>query len=78
MRRKAWVPALALWLLGFGHRGDTGGQRRALLGADLIGVAVAVWSAVALVGPYELLMMVVHSFHVPPEDTHESGQEADR
>jgi hypothetical protein len=35
------------------------------LGHGVIGAAVAAWPAVALVGSYELLMMVIRGSHVP-------------
>jgi hypothetical protein len=48
------VPALARWLLGLGIV--------ATLAANvvhLIGAAAGAWPAVALVGSYELLMMII-------------------
>ena len=43
-----------------------------------MGAAVAAWPAVALVGSYELLMMVIRSSQVPLDGTrHPSGSEHD-
>jgi hypothetical protein len=39
------------------------------LGHGLIGAAVAAWPAVALVGSYELLMMVIHSSRAASDGT---------
>jgi hypothetical protein len=47
------------------------------LGHGLMGVAVVAWPAVALVGSYELLMMVIRSSQVPVEDMSQTGREAD-
>ena len=44
-----------------GHRRDARGERGARPGQGLIGAAVAAWPAVALVGSYELLMMVIRN-----------------
>jgi hypothetical protein len=63
-RRRAPVPALARWLLG-----DARGQRRSWSRARADGAAVAAWPAVALVGSYELLMMVIPSSQVPAAET---------
>jgi len=51
---------------GLGHRGDACGQRGAWLGHGPVGAAVAAWPAVALVGSYELLMMVIRSSQAVP------------
>jgi hypothetical protein len=42
-----------------------------------MGAAVAAWPAVALVGSYELLMMVIHSSQVPAASTSGTGRDAD-
>jgi len=54
-RRKTPVPALAPRP---GYRGDAANVAHGL-GHGLIGAVVAAWPAVALVGSYELLMMVI-------------------
>lgn len=47
------------------------------LGHGLIGAAVAAYPAVALVGSYELLMMVIRSSQVSAPDKLDSGHEVD-
>jgi hypothetical protein len=60
-RRKTPVPALARWLLGLGIAATLAANVAHGLGHGLIGAAVAAWPAVALVGSYELLMMVIRN-----------------
>jgi len=64
-RRKMPVPALARWLLGLGIAA-TLATNVAGLGHGPVGAAVAAWPAVALVGSYELLMMVIRSSQAAP------------
>jgi hypothetical protein len=72
-RRKVPVPALARWLLGLGIAANlTHG-----LGHGVTGAAVAAWPAVALVGSYELLIMVIRSSQVPADGTPETKRDAD-
>jgi hypothetical protein len=66
-RRKTPVPALARWLLGLGIAATLAANIAHGVGHGLIGAAVAAWPAVALVGSYELLIMVIHSSQVPAE-----------
>lgn len=47
------------------------------LGHVLTGAAVAAWPAVALVGSYELLMVVIRSSQVPAGGAPETGHGAD-
>jgi hypothetical protein len=47
------------------------------LGHGLIGAAVAAWPAVALVGSYELLMMVIRSSQVAMTGRFETGRDTD-
>jgi hypothetical protein len=47
------------------------------LGHDLTGAVVAAWPAVALIGSYELLMMVIRSSQVPADGTPETEHHAD-
>ena len=47
------------------------------LGHGLIGAAVAAWPAVALVGSYELLMMVIRGSQVPAGGAPETERDAD-
>ena len=58
-RRSARVPALARWLLGLGIVATLAANVAHGLGHGIIGAAVAAWPAVALVGSYELLMMII-------------------
>jgi hypothetical protein len=64
VRRKAPVPTLARRLLGLGIAATLAANVAHGLGHHLIGTAVAVWPAVALVGLYELLMMVIRGSQV--------------
>jgi len=65
-RRKAPVPALARWLLGLGIAATLAANVAHGLGHGLIGAAVSAWPAVALVGSYELLMMVIRGSQSAP------------
>ena len=76
-RRKTPVPALARWLLGLGIAATLAANVALGLGHGLAGAAVAVWPAVALVGSYELLMMVIHGSQVPARGASETGRDAD-
>jgi hypothetical protein len=58
-RRKLPIPALARWLLGLGIAATLAANVAHGLGHGLIGAAVGAWPAVALVGSYELLMMII-------------------
>jgi hypothetical protein len=64
-RQKAPVPRLARWLLGLGIAATLAANVAHDLGHGLIGAGVAAWPAVALVGSYELLMMIIRSSQVP-------------
>jgi Protein of unknown function (DUF2637) len=66
-RRATPVPALARWLLGLGIAATLAANVAHGLGHGLAGAAVAAWPAVALVGSYELLMMVIRGSQVPPD-----------
>jgi hypothetical protein len=68
-RRKAPVPALARWLLGLGIVATLAANVAHGLGHGLTGAAVAAWPAVALVGSYELLMMIIRSGQLPKAGT---------
>jgi Protein of unknown function (DUF2637) len=57
-RRGVRVPALARWLLGLGIVATH-------VGHGIIGAVVAAWPAVALVGSYELLMMITRGVQTP-------------
>jgi hypothetical protein len=66
-RRKTRVPALARWLLGLGIAATLAANVAHGLGHGLIGAAVSAWPAVALVGSYELLMMVIRGAQSGPQ-----------
>jgi hypothetical protein len=57
-QRRMPVPGLARWLLGLGIAATLAANVAHGLGYGLVGAAVSAWSAVALVGSYELLMMI--------------------
>jgi hypothetical protein len=65
-RRKAPVRALARWLLGLGIAATLAANVTHGLGHGPAGAAVAAWPAVALVGSYELLMMVIRGSQAAP------------
>jgi Protein of unknown function (DUF2637) len=65
-RRGVRVPALARWLLGMGIVATLAANVAHGLGRGLIGAVVAAWPAVALVGSYELLMVIIRGARVPP------------
>ena len=65
-RRKTPVPALARWLLGLGVAVTLAANVAHGLGHGPVGAAVAAWPAVALVGSYELLMMVIRGSQPAP------------
>lgn len=73
-RRKVPVPALAWWLLGLGITAMLGVNVAHGLGHGLTGAAVAAWPAVAPVGSYELLMMIIRSARLSGTDTALGGQ----
>lgn len=77
-RRKTPVPVLARWLLGLGVAATLAANIAHGLGHGLAGAAVAAWPAVALVGSYELLMMVIRGSQVPADSTSGSDHGADR
>ena len=76
-RRKTPVPVLARWLLGLGIAATLAANVAHGLGHGLTGAAVAMWPAVALVGSYELLMMLIRGSQVPPAGTSGTGCDAD-
>jgi hypothetical protein len=65
-RRKVPVPALARWLLGLGIAATLAANVAHGSGHGPVGAAVAAWPAVALVGSYELLMMVIRGSQAVP------------
>jgi Protein of unknown function (DUF2637) len=63
------VPRLARWLLCLGITATLAANVAHGLGRGLAGAAVAAWPAVALVGSYELLMVIVRSTQTPVSPT---------
>jgi Protein of unknown function (DUF2637) len=57
-RRNLPIPSLARWLLGLGIAATLAANVAHGLGHGLIGAAVGAWPAVALVGSYELRMVI--------------------
>jgi hypothetical protein len=76
-RRKTAVSALARWLLGCGIAATLAANVAHGLGHGLIGAAVAAWPAIALVGSYELLMMVIRGSQVSANATSKNEHDAD-
>lgn len=62
-RRGVRVPVLARWLLGLGIAATLAANVAHGLGHGVIGAAVGAWPAVALVGSYELLMVIIRAGH---------------
>jgi hypothetical protein len=61
------VPALARWLLGLGIAATLAANVAHGLGHGPVGAAVGAWPALALVGSYELLMMIIRGAQLPGE-----------
>ena len=76
-RRETPVPALARWLLVLGIAATPAANVAHGLGHGPIGAAVAAWPAIALVGSYELLVMVIRSSQAAFDDTSDSRTTAD-
>ena len=76
-RRKVPVPPLSRWLLGLGIAATLAANFAHGLGHGVTGAAVAAWPAVALVGSYELLMMVIRSSQVQAAGRSGSESETD-
>lgn len=78
-RRGVQVPALARWLLGLGIVATLAANVAHGLGHGVIGAAIGAWPAVALVGSYELLMVIIRSGQLPTvtPDAHDDGSAAD-
>ena len=66
-RRKMPVPALARWLLGLGIAATLSANVAHGLGHGAVGALVAAWSAAALVGLYELLMVIIRGARMPAD-----------
>src|SRR3984885_10917094 len=76
-RRDARVPALARWLLGLGIVATLAANIAHGLDHGPVGAVVGAWPAVALVGSYELLMMIIRGTQQTAGDAStEMGQAA--
>jgi hypothetical protein len=76
-RRSVAVPSLARWLLGLGIAATLAANVAHGLGHGPVGAAVGAWPAVALVGSYELLMMIIRGAQQTAGDASpETGQAA--
>jgi hypothetical protein len=62
-RRNQRVPRLAAWSLGVAIAATIGANLAHGLGHGPIGALVSAWPALALVGSYELLMMLIRTEH---------------
>lgn len=60
-RRNQRVPRLAQWSLGVGIVASVGANLAHGLGHGPVGALVSAWPALALVGSYELLMLLIRS-----------------
>jgi hypothetical protein len=78
-RRGLRVPALARWLLGLGIVATLAANVAHGLGRGLIGATVAAWPAAALVGSYELLMVIIRGGQTSTAapDTHDDASMID-
>jgi Protein of unknown function (DUF2637) len=76
-RRGTQVPGLARWLLGLGIAATIAANVAHGLGHGSVGAAVAAWPAVALVGSYELLMMVIRGSQAVPDGTPDRAEAQD-
>ena len=64
-RRRHPVPPLAVWSLATGIMATIGANLAHGLGHGPIGAMVSAWPALALVGSFELLMLLIRSHHKP-------------
>jgi hypothetical protein len=64
-RRGVRVPMLARWLLGLGIAATLAANVAHGLGHGPVGAAVGAWPALALVGSYDLLMMIIRGTPSP-------------
>jgi hypothetical protein len=76
-RCKTPVPLLARWLLGLGIAATLAANVAHGLGHGPVGAAVAAWPAIALVGSYELLMMIIRSSQTSADNTFEGASAVD-
>ena len=71
-RRRRPVPPLAVWSLATGIVATIGANLAQGLSHGPIGAMVSAWPALALVGSFELLMLLIRSHHKPS-----AGESAD-
>jgi hypothetical protein len=71
------IPALARWLLGLGIVASLAANIAHGLNNGLTGAVVVAWPAVALVGLYELLVMVIRDSQAAMADTAKDARAAD-
>ena len=76
-RRGTPVPILARWLLGLGIAATLAANVAHGLGHGPVGAAVAAWPAIALVGSYELLMMVIRGSQAGTDGTSDKAEAQD-
>jgi hypothetical protein len=76
VRRDVPVPSLARWLLGLGIAATLAANVAHGLGHGLIGAVVGAWPAVALVGSYELLMMIIRGTQRTASDVSPKTEQA--
>jgi hypothetical protein len=67
-RRRQRVPRLAAWSLGVAIAATIGANLAHGLGHGPVGALVSAWPALALVGSYELLMMLIRASHDTSEN----------
>jgi hypothetical protein len=61
------LPGLARWLLGLGIAATLAASVARGLSEGPVGAVVGAWPAVALVGSYELLMVIIRSAQMPAD-----------
>src|SRR5258708_7743669 len=76
-RRNHPVPRLALWSLGAGIVATIGADLTHGLGHGPVGALVSAWPALALVGAFELLMMLIRKHHQADAATEVDDQSSD-
>jgi hypothetical protein len=75
-RRKQRIPALAKWSLGVGIVATIGANVAHGLSHGVIGALVSAWPALALVGSFELLMMLTRNAASPERAQEDADPEA--
>ena len=76
--RGVGVPRLARWLLAVGIGATLAANVAAGVRFGLVGAVVAAWPALALVGSYELLMVIIRRGGVPAQATTPTAIEMDK